>query len=53
MAAGVETAEQLDIVTAMGVDAVQGWHIARPMDAKAMERWSYGDEASAAIAIAR
>ena len=53
VAAGVETAEQLDIVTAMGVDAVQGWHIARPMDVQAMERWSYDDEASAAIAIAR
>lgn len=53
IAAGVETPEQLAILSAMGVDAVQGYHIARPMDEGALTRWTYGDEDKAAVAIAR
>ena len=48
IAAGVETAEQFAILSAMGVDAVQGWHIARPMDEGAITDWTYGEESAAA-----
>ena len=53
IAAGVETAEQFAILSALGVDAMQGFHVARPMDGEALSRWSYADPASAAVAIAR
>ena len=51
IAAGVETAEQFATLSAMGADAVQGYHIARPMDEDALTAWSYREE-SAALAIA-
>lgn len=53
VAAGVETAEQLELVSAMGVDAVQGFHIARPTDAAGIARWTYEDSDRAESVMAR
>ncbi|MFQ5557410.1 MAG: putative bifunctional diguanylate cyclase/phosphodiesterase [Acidimicrobiales bacterium] len=41
VAEGVETAFQLDIVTALGCDAAQGFHLSRPVPAEELEipRW--------------
>jgi len=36
---GVETVEQLDLVTSLGTDCVQGFLVARPMPATALEEW--------------
>ncbi len=52
-AGGVEAADQLDILGALGVEAAQGYLIARPMTAGQLERWSYAGADSAAVAIAR
>lgn len=39
IAEGVENAEEYALVTACGCDQVQGYHIARPMDARAFDSW--------------
>lgn len=39
VAEGAETAEQVASLWAAGVDAVQGYHFARPMDGDAFIRW--------------
>lgn len=39
VAEGVETAEELDYVTAAGIDEVQGYHIGRPMPADEFAGW--------------
>ena len=36
---GVETAEEVALATAAGADALQGYHIARPMPADALADW--------------
>ena len=54
VASGVETADQLEVLRALGVDAVQGYRIARPMDEASLGRWSATEdvEDSARLAIA-
>jgi diguanylate cyclase (GGDEF)-like protein/PAS domain S-box-containing protein len=45
-AEGVETKEQLQILTKLGVDQVQGYYIGRPMDFDTLKHWvktNYGD----------
>jgi EAL domain-containing protein (putative c-di-GMP-specific phosphodiesterase class I) len=39
VAEGLETAEALERVTALGCDTGQGFHIARPLDAEAITEW--------------
>lgn len=39
VAEGVETREDWDLVEALGCDLVQGYYIARPMDADSFDRW--------------
>ncbi len=39
VAEGVETSEQWDLVARLGVDAVQGWALGRPMPADAFYAW--------------
>ncbi len=39
VAEGLETAEALDCVTALGCDTGQGFHIARPLDAVSLTEW--------------
>lgn len=39
VAEGVETAAGLELVTAAGCDLVQGYHLARPMPAAALDAW--------------
>jgi diguanylate cyclase (GGDEF)-like protein len=39
VAEGVETAEQLDVLAAMGCDLAQGFNWRRPADGRAVERW--------------
>jgi EAL domain-containing protein (putative c-di-GMP-specific phosphodiesterase class I) len=39
VAEGVEDQEEWDLVAAIGVDVVQGYFIARPMTAEALEDW--------------
>lgn len=41
VAEGVETAEALNLLGEMGCDAVQGYHVARPMPAEEFAQW-YG-----------
>ena len=36
-AEGIETAEQMEILRAMGCDAGQGYHLARPLSASMLE----------------
>ncbi|WP_397536924.1 EAL domain-containing protein [Rummeliibacillus pycnus] len=38
LAEGVETQEQQDILTEFGCDAIQGYHISRPIEAKEVEK---------------
>lgn len=38
-AEGVETPKQMALLQAMGCDAVQGYHFARPMEPDALEEW--------------
>ena len=42
VAEGVETAELHEVVAGLGCDMVQGFHIARPMPASAVEAWAAG-----------
>lgn len=42
VAEGVETAEQADALWEAGVDAIQGYYLARPMDAGALRDWLNG-----------
>ena len=39
MAEGVEDAETLELLRRLGADHAQGYHIARPMPAAALEAW--------------
>ena len=39
VAEGLETAEALDCVAALGCDTGQGFHIARPLDAVSLTAW--------------
>jgi diguanylate cyclase (GGDEF)-like protein len=39
VAEGVETKEQYDALAEVGVDAIQGYYLARPMDGKALVDW--------------
>jgi EAL domain-containing protein (putative c-di-GMP-specific phosphodiesterase class I) len=39
VAEGVETKEQYDALAEVGVDAIQGFFLARPMDGKALAEW--------------
>ncbi len=39
LAEGVETEAQLEVLTALGCDAVQGYYFARPLDAPAAAEW--------------
>jgi EAL domain-containing protein (putative c-di-GMP-specific phosphodiesterase class I) len=39
LAEGVETAEQLELVTELGCTFAQGFHIARPMPADELPAW--------------
>ena len=39
VAEGVETADDLESLTAMGVDIVQGYHLARPMPSAEVDDW--------------
>ena len=39
VAEGIETAEQMALLRAQGCDAVQGWHIARPMPLPELLAW--------------
>jgi len=39
VAEGVENAEDLAALVAMGIDSVQGYHLARPMPAAQVDRW--------------
>ncbi|WP_296509504.1 EAL domain-containing protein [Rhodoferax sp.] len=50
-AEGVETAEQLLRLRAMGCDAVQGFHLARPMDSEALDVWLTEFQPSADISF--
>lgn len=38
LAEGVETQEQQDILTEFGCDAIQGYHVSRPIEAKEVEK---------------
>ena len=40
VAEGIETPEQMALLQAQGCDAVQGWHIARPMPLADLLRWT-------------
>ena len=44
VAEGVETAEQRDLLVAMGSDELQGYLFARPMSAAALGLWAMGDD---------
>jgi EAL domain-containing protein (putative c-di-GMP-specific phosphodiesterase class I) len=44
VAEGVEDAATLDLLKALGCDMAQGYHIARPMDARAAIQWLDGWE---------
>lgn len=46
---GVETAEQLDVLTGLGTDRVQGFLIARPMPRETFARWARDDTKTRAI----
>ena len=39
VAEGVETQIEWDLVASLGVDVVQGYFVARPMPAEAIEDW--------------
>jgi EAL domain-containing protein (putative c-di-GMP-specific phosphodiesterase class I) len=39
VAEGVETKAQYDALAEVGVDAIQGYYLARPMDGKALVDW--------------
>jgi EAL domain-containing protein (putative c-di-GMP-specific phosphodiesterase class I) len=39
VAEGVETSDQWDLVTRLGVDVVQGWALARPMPRDEFQAW--------------
>jgi diguanylate cyclase (GGDEF)-like protein len=39
IAEGVETAEEQSLLTALGCDGVQGWHVATPMSAEPATQW--------------
>ncbi len=39
VAEGVEDQDTLDLLTRLGCDVVQGYHLARPMDARDMVAW--------------
>jgi diguanylate cyclase (GGDEF)-like protein len=39
VAEGVENAADLDALVAMGIDSVQGYHLARPMPGTQVDRW--------------
>ena len=49
IAEGVETAEQADVLAAMGVNVVQGFYFARPMTPAALERHPYLAERPALV----
>ncbi len=49
VAEGVETAEQAQVLADLGCDQLQGFGIARPMPAQALERWL--DEQAVATAV--
>jgi len=42
VAEGVETAAQRDILVGLGCDELQGFYLARPMPAEALEAWTEG-----------
>ena len=42
IAEGVETAQQLQFLRTAGCDAIQGYHVARPMAAEIFGRWMAG-----------
>jgi EAL domain-containing protein (putative c-di-GMP-specific phosphodiesterase class I)/GGDEF domain-containing protein len=44
VAEGVETAEVLAVLTAMGCDVAQGYHVARPMPLRALDAFMTGEE---------
>ncbi|MCA8967792.1 MAG: EAL domain-containing protein, partial [Planctomycetes bacterium] len=46
VAEGVETAEQRDLLVAMGCDELQGYLFARPMSAAALGLWAMDDGAA-------
>ncbi len=39
VAEGVEQLDEVDRLSAMGCDELQGYHFARPMPVEALERW--------------
>jgi diguanylate cyclase (GGDEF)-like protein/PAS domain S-box-containing protein len=43
VAEGVETLEQLELLKALGCDAVQGYFVSRPVTAADLERWLTGE----------
>ncbi|WP_033920145.1 sensor domain-containing phosphodiesterase [Sphingomonas sp. 37zxx] len=47
---GVETAEEADLLSAMGCDEAQGYYFARPMEAAAFEQWFADQQAERAAA---
>jgi diguanylate cyclase (GGDEF)-like protein len=52
VAEGVETAEQRDLLVAMGCDELQGYLFARPMSASALGLWAMDDGATTSPAFA-
>jgi sensor c-di-GMP phosphodiesterase-like protein len=43
VAEGVETLEQLELLKALGCDAVQGYFVSRPVAAADLEHWLTGE----------
>ncbi len=39
VAEGVESASDMAMLVSMGIDSVQGYHLARPMPGSEVERW--------------
>jgi EAL domain-containing protein (putative c-di-GMP-specific phosphodiesterase class I)/GGDEF domain-containing protein len=52
VAEGVETAETLAVLTAMGCDMAQGYHVARPMPLRALDAFMTAEEPKTAAAPA-
>jgi EAL domain-containing protein (putative c-di-GMP-specific phosphodiesterase class I) len=55
VAEGVETKEQFDRLAALGCDKVQGYYLAKPMQAKAMEAllWAQTEQSVRLLSVAR